>query len=419
MVDNKNFFDFVIVGAGPAGLTAGIIASSKGHSVLILEKGAVPGPKPRGETIHQYDLLDEILGQGYVQSISKHETDERLFHSPKNLYQSMTKSSSESFVFEWRDFINKITDKAKQNQIDIRCECEVISPIEADSRCFGVIYKNNNGEKTKVYGNAILACDGYSSSLGTYYGIDYSKINNPTIKCLVKEANIDLDDHSAFELFLLSNGELENFPNFPPCALFMFPRGNREIELGLMIFTSVTLELKEVPMPDENTIWKVWKHVKENYPDFSNFLKGANIYYEDITVIPSSGFVKNYIPKPGIVLIGDSAGFVESSGSSGLYSSMAMGKIWVNLIEEKLTLLKKDHKDKFNFHEQIWQEKNIKEWKKQFKRTEIYKHILRVYKMFLGFILNIFKTMKTAENINENWEQIIAIIRKAKAGDRG
>lgn len=46
---SSDFYNFIIVGAGTAGLTAAIIAARKGYSVVILEKGAIAGPKPRGE----------------------------------------------------------------------------------------------------------------------------------------------------------------------------------------------------------------------------------------------------------------------------------------------------------------------------------------------------------------------------------
>jgi flavin-dependent dehydrogenase len=59
------------VGAGTAGLTAAISAAKKGHSVVVLEKGAMAGPKPRGESMAYYPLLDEILGEGYLQSIAE------------------------------------------------------------------------------------------------------------------------------------------------------------------------------------------------------------------------------------------------------------------------------------------------------------------------------------------------------------
>ena len=45
----KDFYNFVIIGAGPAGLTSGIVAARNGFNAIIIEKGERAGPKPRGE----------------------------------------------------------------------------------------------------------------------------------------------------------------------------------------------------------------------------------------------------------------------------------------------------------------------------------------------------------------------------------
>lgn len=49
MVNENQFYNFVIVGGGPAGLTASIIAARNGFKAVILEKSEIAGPKPRGE----------------------------------------------------------------------------------------------------------------------------------------------------------------------------------------------------------------------------------------------------------------------------------------------------------------------------------------------------------------------------------
>lgn len=51
---NKDFYNFVIIGAGPAELTAGIVAARKGFTAILLEKGKEAGPKPRVEGMGYY-----------------------------------------------------------------------------------------------------------------------------------------------------------------------------------------------------------------------------------------------------------------------------------------------------------------------------------------------------------------------------
>ena len=52
----SDFYNFVIIGAGPAGLTSGIVAARHGFKAIIIEKGEMAGPKPRGEPIRTINL---------------------------------------------------------------------------------------------------------------------------------------------------------------------------------------------------------------------------------------------------------------------------------------------------------------------------------------------------------------------------
>jgi len=62
-------YDFAIAGAGPAGLAAAVTAGARGHSVIIIEKGAVAGPEPRGESMPNRSVMDRLLGPGFLESI--------------------------------------------------------------------------------------------------------------------------------------------------------------------------------------------------------------------------------------------------------------------------------------------------------------------------------------------------------------
>jgi len=278
-----------------------------------------------------------------------------------------------------------------------------------------VKYSDINGEEQKAFGNVVLSCDGYKSTIGARLGVDYEKINSPIVKCLVNQANINIKEYSALELFLVTSGELEYAPKFPPCALFMFPRGGKEIEVGLMIFTNAALSLKEVEIPDEKEIIRVWDKVKNTYPGFNTFLEGAEITYEELTGVASANMTKKYIPYPGVILIGGSAGFVEASGSSGLYSSIAMADFWIRLIIKQLGDLPDNKEKLIKTNQTLWTKENIDVFKKKFRQTEVYKHITKTYKLFNGFLKSIFVSMRTAENVNEKWEMIASILKKAKS----
>ncbi len=404
-----NFYNFIIIGAGTAGLTAGIIAAKNGYTAIILEKYSIPGPKPRGETVVNFPLMDEILGLGFLASIGKHKTAERTFFSPKCIKQMTYKTSRTSYIFEWRVFIDQFVKIAENLGVVISNNSEVIKPIIKNKICIGVEYKNKEGQINKVYGNAILACDGHESVIGRFYNIDYNKINNTIMKCLVKNANINTAEHQALELYVIAHGDLEYAPQFPPCAAFMFPRGGKEIEVGLMNLMIIGPKIKTVKAPTTDEFIEVWNKIKETYPIFSEYFKGATITHEEITAISSAKLVRNYV-HPGAVLIGDSAGFVESTGHSGLYFSMAMAKHWVDILSNGL----KNSNSDIQINRELWNNKKIKKYKKLFESTEDYKHIKKLYRLVHIFYWYVFKRRGTAERINEKFDFIVGLLKKGK-----
>ncbi|MHA1468519.1 MAG: FAD-binding protein, partial [Promethearchaeota archaeon] len=103
-LNNSSIFDFVIVGAGPAGLTASIVAAKEGFKVVVIEKGEQAGPKPRGEGMGYYSIVDDILGKDFLPSIGFKSNGDRVWHSPGNLQITTTYREYPHYFFEWREF---------------------------------------------------------------------------------------------------------------------------------------------------------------------------------------------------------------------------------------------------------------------------------------------------------------------------
>ncbi len=77
-----DFYDFVIVGAGPAGLAAGITAVRKGLKAIVLEKGKTAGPKKRGEGFRENSFLRNLVGDHFFDNDCFKMDGGLVFHSP-------------------------------------------------------------------------------------------------------------------------------------------------------------------------------------------------------------------------------------------------------------------------------------------------------------------------------------------------
>lgn len=317
----EDLYDFVIVGAGPAGLTAGIIAARAGFRAVIVEKGNRPGPRPRGEGVHHFPLFDDLLGEGFLRDCCYQMDGSGTYHSPGDRHQITRAGESTLYFFEWRDFIDTLADAARDLGVEIRTNLEVMAPIERAGRvCTGVKCREKDGAVTNLYGSTVLACDGHESRLGHFHHIPYDRLNCLMVKGRIGRANFDLAQTSALQFYLIGNGDLPYEPRFPPCVAYAFPLADQKMEVGLMLRMMHARKMrKTLTPPDRRTFKKTWQQIKTSYPGFSDLFTGATIEHEEVTALPNAEMVRNYNPGPGLVLIGDAAGFIDPFGSSGIY----------------------------------------------------------------------------------------------------
>ncbi len=402
-IKNSMNFDFVIVGAGPAGLTAGIVAAREGFKVAVLEKGEQAGPKPRGEGMGYYSIVDDILGKGFLPSIGIKSNGGRVWHSPGDLQITTTYREYHHYFFEWQTFIDRFVERASEVGVEILLRSEVIEPIEKKGLCVGVKYKDNSGNTNEIYGKAILDCSGYSGVIGRHYGVPYDEeINCPIVKCLISEANINIKNTPDLNFYFIGNSDLDYSPNFPPCFAYIFPLEDKRVEVGLMLRMAQVPQMKTVIIPTNDEIMTVWGNLKKTYPGFSEFFKGARIDYEEVTALPNARMVEKFVLYPGVVLIGDSAGFVNPFGSSGLYYSMEMAEFWVKSIAKKMKV-----------EETIWSSENIEDYKTAFENYDVYKEVKGLYNLIGAFEYKIFNRLRTAEKINKKWDYISSLLEQA------
>lgn len=76
----RKIYDVVIIGAGPAGMTAAVYTSRANLSTLMIERGIPGGQMANTEEVENYPGFDTILGP---------ELSTKMFDHAKNLVQNM------------------------------------------------------------------------------------------------------------------------------------------------------------------------------------------------------------------------------------------------------------------------------------------------------------------------------------------
>ncbi|MBN2652013.1 MAG: NAD(P)/FAD-dependent oxidoreductase [Spirochaetales bacterium] len=379
-------YDVIVSGAGPAGLSAGFFLASKGMKVLILEKNKVAGEFPRAETLRDNEVLDEVLGAGFMQSISLYESAKRVFNSPGAKKSFVVNRKRASYLFHWHKMIAQMEKRARGAGAQIMFEAEVAGPILEDGNCVGVQLADGR----EFYAKSVFACDGYSSKLGEASGVDYTPLNCPISKKVINGLTWEPD---GLEFYFIAENSLEYAPNFPASIAFIFPRNGGEVEAGIMVLTGTFLaNHDESELPDMSKSREVLDRLILDYPKFSDKLKGGKVLFEGESVLPMAGMFEDMCTIPGLVLCGDSIGFVEASGGCGVVSSMKSARFAAEFVARN-----KDHE---------WDLELLEEINLDFKDTDIYRKIRKTYRLVLPILNFFFAKMRTQKRINRYWKII-------------
>ncbi|MCP4131816.1 MAG: NAD(P)/FAD-dependent oxidoreductase [bacterium] len=385
---NETNPDVIICGAGPAGLSTAIFCVRNNMNVLVLEKASITGSFPRGETVRPDPILEELLGEGFMNSISTSRTAERRYYSPGATRSFSLTRSHESYLFHWRDLTEGLRKEAEKAGAVIKFNTRVTSPILKDGICVGLETAGKNKYGTKLYANTIVAADGYNSCLGLVSGVDYSQLNCPVIKRICTGVE---SDFSGMEFFFVTRKSLRFAPNFPAGIAFIFPHGGGEAEVGFMVLKSgMSKKERKQDWPTKKELIHVFDEMTKSYPVFSDKLKNAKIEFEGVSILPMAGMHKQATSIPGLLLMGDSIGLVEASGGCGVVASM------------KNALFIADFLNQHNG--QPWDKNLAKKMNKDFKKSFIYNHIEGQYKKLIPGIRLAFGKLGSGNRITSLWK---------------
>jgi electron transfer flavoprotein-quinone oxidoreductase len=172
-----NYFDIIVVGAGPAGSIAALKLAKAGLTVALLERGSQPGSKNTfGGLLHNSPVLNELFPNFWDRAPLER-------HVHKKTLTFLTPSSSVNMTFETENFektpyngytvMRPVFDKwlaeeAVKAGASLLCDCTAENLIFQDGRISGVTIKGLPGE---LRTNLIIAADGVLSFMAAKAGL--------------------------------------------------------------------------------------------------------------------------------------------------------------------------------------------------------------------------------------------------------
>jgi electron transfer flavoprotein-quinone oxidoreductase len=311
-------FDVIVVGAGPAGSAAALLAARAGLKVLLLERGEYPGAKNvSGAAFYGSAILNQLIPNWWEQAPVERYICRRdvAFMTPTTSvsldFRAVGAGYGEPPYNGWAvlrpKFDRWFAAQAEAAGAFLLNASVVDDVLWEDGRVVGVRVRREQGE---VRGNVVIACDGANSFLAKKAGLQ-REFDAHEISLGVKEV-LALDEKTIRERFHVSGQEgmameyLGAITDDVHGGGFLYT--NRDsLSVGIIGQISSLAEKRRKPYE----LLEIFK----NHPAVAPLVRGAKLREYSAHLIPEAGW--KMMPKlstSGMMVAGDAAAFCFVSG---------------------------------------------------------------------------------------------------------
>lgn len=314
----SHHFDVIVVGAGPAGSAAALVAARAGLKVLLIERGEYAGAKNvSGAAFYGSAILNELIPNWWEQAPVERYICRRdiALMSPTTAIALDFRSAGTSYVEAPYNAFSILRPKfdrwfaaqAEAAGAFVLTSTVVDDVLREDGRIVGVKVRRDEGE---VRGDVVIACDGVNSFLAKKAGLQ-REFHAHEMSLGVKEV-LGLDAAIIRERFHVAGDEgmaleyLGAITENVRGGAFLYT--NRDsLSLGIIGQVSSLVESKKRPYD----LLEAFKA----HPAVAPLLRGAKLREYSAHLIPEAGW--DMMPKlytDGMMVAGDAAAFCLVTG---------------------------------------------------------------------------------------------------------
>ncbi len=311
----KDYYDIIIVGAGPAGSTAAKFAAQNGAKVLLLEKDREVGVPVRCAEGVGAKGLHRILGQNIPASwIAATITGFRLVAPDGSPVDARWGDCG--YCLDRKVFDYELANLAAKDGAEVVTKAYVTDLIKDDNgKVLGVKMKHM-GDNVEVRSGIVIGADGVETRVGRWAGQNtFTKMRDMEACAQFTIADLNVDQDTCE--FVFSNKKV------PGGYLWIFPKGNRTANVGIGISGEYAGK--------RSALSYLKDFVEERFsgkPVLSTLCGG----------VPCA-LTRKQISGEGYMLVGDAAHQVNpiSGGGivSGMYAGMVAGKVAAGAVQDK------------------------------------------------------------------------------------
>jgi geranylgeranyl reductase family protein len=296
----RDFYEVIVVGAGPAGASAAYALAKQGIRVALLEKASMPRYKPCGAGLVPraiqslpFDVSEVVEHRCYIAELNL--VDAGMGFTVTRKFPMVSMTMREDF-----DFL--LYRKAAEAGADVRDECRV-EGVESHGRRVDV--QTSQG---KISGRFMVASDGALGLVARMAGWKETRTLVPLLEWEVFVPQTVFDRFSGRARF--------DFGYFPSGYAWIFPKKDH-LSIGLGGKKPVPGGLREA----------LERYIKESGIDRIDRIEKHGY------VIPLSSR-RDSMVRGRVILTGDSAGFVDSVTAEGITFAIRSGQLAARAIVE-------------------------------------------------------------------------------------
>jgi electron transfer flavoprotein-quinone oxidoreductase len=326
--DNK--FDVIVVGAGPAGITAAYVLAKSGINVLLLERSSSPGSKNVFGGVLYTTVLNRLIPNFWEQApVERHVKGIKIYLiSPDNALSIGVESEdhnkppyNNSFTVSRAKFDKWYSSKAEEAGAMLLTNAVVDDIIRENGRVVGVKVRGGEGE---LYANTVILADGVNSILAEKAGL--RKRYTPRQVSLGMKEIIELPRSVIEDRFGVTGNEGVELKYIAGDATKgIWGGGNIYTNLdSVSLVTWITLDPLIKSKIKATDIFEQFKA----HPFVKNYIKDGKTVEYQAHLAPDGGY--DFTPRyftDGLLVAGDAARFLNASVHyEGTNFAMASGE---------------------------------------------------------------------------------------------